>query len=99
YTEYPQAQGTLAPLQDPGSPAARVDLLFQERAFWLFLTGHRLGDLRRLVRQYGRATDEVFPTGAWHKGGVYGSDVAFPIPFNEAQNSQFDHAMCSTQQA
>ncbi|HEX6134868.1 MAG TPA: tetratricopeptide repeat protein, partial [Longimicrobiales bacterium] len=47
YTEYPQAQGTLAPLQDPGSPAARVDLLFQERAFWLFLTGHRLGDLRR----------------------------------------------------
>ncbi|HEX6308297.1 MAG TPA: hypothetical protein VFZ69_08935 [Longimicrobiales bacterium] len=99
YTEYPQSQNALPPLQDPGSPDARVDLLFQERAFWLFLTGHRMGDMRRLVRQYGRSASEVFPTGAWHKGGVYGTDVTFPIPFNEAQNSLFDHAMCNTQQA
>lgn len=36
-------------LEDPGSPDARVDLLFRERAFRLFATGHRRGDLRRLM--------------------------------------------------
>src|SRR5205807_2635254 len=46
--------GGLAVLADPGTAAGRVDLMFSERAFWLFATGHRLGDLRRLVRQYGR---------------------------------------------
>jgi hypothetical protein len=76
----------LAPLADPGSDIARQDLLFSERAFWLFGTGHRLGDLRRLVRQYGRAQDAVFPTGTWFRGGPYGSDVNFPIPFNETNN-------------
>jgi len=44
----------LAALTDPGTAEARVDLLFRERAFWFFLTGHRQGDLRRLIRQYGR---------------------------------------------
>ena len=39
----------MSPLTDPGSTDARVDLLFRERAFWLFLTGHRFGDLRRLM--------------------------------------------------
>jgi starch-binding outer membrane protein, SusD/RagB family len=43
----------LAPLADPGTAAARVDLLFAERGFWLFGTGSRLMDLRRLVRQTG----------------------------------------------
>jgi starch-binding outer membrane protein, SusD/RagB family len=31
----------LAPLTDPGTEAGRVDLLFRERAFWLYLTGTR----------------------------------------------------------
>src|ERR1043166_7244930 len=53
----------LTPLADPGTATARVDLMFRERAFWLYLTGHRLGDLRRLVRQYGRTPDAVFPGG------------------------------------
>jgi starch-binding outer membrane protein, SusD/RagB family len=43
----------------------RVDLHFQERAFWLFLTGQRLSDLRRLARQYQRNTESVFPTGTY----------------------------------
>src|SRR3982750_4631466 len=38
----------LSPVTDPGSPAARQDLLFRERAFTLFGTSHRLGDMRRL---------------------------------------------------
>src|SRR5581483_874628 len=45
---FPNGLPGLRPLTDPGTPAARVDLLFAERAAWLFLTGHRLGDMRRL---------------------------------------------------
>ena len=72
----------LAPLEDPGTPDARVDLLFRERAAWLFLTGHRQGDLRRLVRQYGRSAQELYPVGAYPAFGAasYGSDVTAPIP-------------------
>ena len=93
------ACNALAPLADPGTPDARVDLLFQERAFWLYATGHRLGDLRRLIRQYGRGAESVFPTGDWHKGGTYGTDVNFPIPFNETQNPNYSESMCNTKQA
>ena len=78
----------LAPLTDPGTAAGRVDLLFRERAFWLFSTGHRLGDLRRLMRQYGRTEAQVFPTGAWFAGASYGSDKNFPIPQTEENNPE-----------
>ncbi len=80
---------TLAPLTDPGSEAARVDLLFQERAFWLWGTGHRLGDLRRLISQYGRTEAQVFPSGAYHKGGDHGNEVAFPLSFEESNNALY----------
>jgi hypothetical protein len=90
---------TLAPLTDPGTADARVDLMFSERAFWLLDTGHRLGDLRRLIRQYNRTESTVFPSGAYHKGGVYGTDVNFPIPFNETQNPNFSLDQCNTKQA
>jgi hypothetical protein len=76
----------LTPLIDPGTDAARVDLVFRERAFWMFSTGHRTGDLRRLVRQYNRPANTVFPSGTWHKGGQYGSDVNVPIPQAEQNN-------------
>lgn len=77
----------LAPLTDPGTPAGRVDQLFRERAFWMFGTGHRLGDLRRLVRQYGRSQQSVFPVGNFAEGGAYGSDVNFPITQPEQNNT------------
>ena len=76
----------LQPLTDPGTAAARIDLLFRERAFWFFARGQRVGDLRRLVRQYGRQPNTVFPTGSWHKGGEYGADVNIPLPLEEANN-------------
>jgi hypothetical protein len=79
----------LAPLSDPGTPVARENLHFKERAFWLFATAHRLGDLRRLVRQYGRSPDTVFPIGSYFKGGAYGNDQSLPIPFEETNNPQF----------
>ncbi|UCC84129.1 MAG: hypothetical protein JSW46_04140 [Gemmatimonadota bacterium] len=75
---------------DPGTEAGRVDLLFEERAYWLWQTAHRLGDLRRLVRQYGRATESVFPTGAYFKGGTYGTDVNLIIPLDEQNNPNFE---------
>lgn len=76
----------LAPLEDPGNRDGRVRMLFEERARWLFGTGHRHGDLRRMVRQYGYAQEDVFPTGTFFKGGAYGVDVNFPIPFEEHEN-------------
>ncbi|MBC7896375.1 MAG: hypothetical protein H7066_13250 [Cytophagaceae bacterium] len=86
----------LSALTDPGTPAARVDLHFKERAYWLFLTGHRLGDMRRLARQYQRGIETVFPTGAFPAskgGGAYGVDVNFPVPFDELNNPNFTQCL------
>jgi starch-binding outer membrane protein, SusD/RagB family len=76
----------LTPLVDASSDPARVDQLFRERAFTMFGRGTRTGDMRRLIRQYSRPANTVFPTGPWHKGGAYGSDVNFPIPLTEQNN-------------
>jgi hypothetical protein len=78
--------GLPATLTDPGTDAARVNLIFRERAFWMFSTGHRVGDMRRLIKYYNRPAETVFPTGAWHKGGNYGTDVNFPVPQAEQNN-------------
>ena len=79
----------LNPLVDPGTDIERTNLLFQERAFWMWGTAHRLGDMRRLVRQYSRTEDTVFPIGEYHKGGEYGSDVNFPVSSDERNNPKF----------
>ncbi|MDB4906064.1 MAG: hypothetical protein JWO05_848 [Gemmatimonadetes bacterium] len=73
------------------SATGKQDLLFQERALDLFLTSHRLGDLRRLIKYYSRGAETVFPTGAYlvAKGGSYGTDVNLPIPFEETNNPQY----------
>ena len=86
----------LAPLTDPGTPAGRVDLLFRERAFWFYLTAHRLGDLRRLIRApYGRAPETVYPTGAYHKQGLTrGTQVSFVVPQPEENNPEYDASAC-----
>lgn len=85
---------TMAPLpllNDPGTDTGRVSLLFQERAYWLFLTGHRQGDLRRLVRNYGRRQNQVYPTGPYRAPGleIYGTAVTVPIPGSEYYNPNF----------
>jgi len=73
-------------LTAPTTQDAATSLFFREKAFWTFGRGQRLGDLRRLVRQYNRPQDQVFPTGAFFKGGNYGSDVNLPIPQAELNN-------------
>jgi hypothetical protein len=104
----PGSGGTvsLPALADPGAGlsaadafTARRNLLFQERALWLFNTGHRLGDLRRLVRNYGLPSTSVFPTGPHFRGANYGNDVNYPLPFTENNNPDYNPAACITTQA
>ena len=79
----------------PATAAGQQNLLFQERALDLFLTSHRVGDLRRLIWQYGRTADAVFPKGPYEpdntsKAGTnFGSDVNLPIPNEESNNPLF----------
>ncbi|MFL5580562.1 MAG: hypothetical protein ACJ8AO_09315, partial [Gemmatimonadaceae bacterium] len=83
----------LTPLTPQVTTAAQVDQLFKERAYWLWLTSHRIGDLRRLSRPttavaghpagYNRDPESVWPTGTFFKGGAYGPDTNFPVPFSE----------------
>lgn len=87
----------LPTIADPGDPVARVDTLFTERAYWLYLDGHRQGDLRRLLRQYGPhyqgafTQEQVYPTGNYRGPGIgqYGTDVTVPIPTTEDANPSF----------
>jgi len=83
----------LPPLAEPAAQAAQIDQVFQERAYWMFLTGHRLGDMRRLIKHIGRDSETVFPTGTYFKGGAYGVDVNFPVPFQETNNPNFTQCL------
>ena len=67
-------------------------MLFKERAFWMWLTGHRMGDMRRLIRQYKRDQSTVFPVGVMplRKGESFGTDVTFVVPFTERNNPNFN---------
>jgi hypothetical protein len=61
----------------------------EERAFWLYSTGHRHGDLRRLVDVYGMQASDVFPWGDYFKGGSYDTNLKFPVPQSEANNPNY----------
>jgi len=91
----PQNLGTvttpaMAALTTPATQADAVTLFFREKAFWTYSRGQRLGDLRRLIRIYGRTQDNVFPSGTFFKGGQYGPDVNFPITVDEQNNPIFN---------
>jgi len=79
----------MAALADPGSEAARVNVHFREKAFWTFSRGQRLGDMRRLIKQYGRTEATVYPQGVHYKGGNYGTDVNLPVVQAETNNPEF----------
>jgi hypothetical protein len=83
-------------LTDPGTLDGRITHLFRERAFWLWLTGHRLGDLRRLVRQYGRSSNGVYPTGPYAGTGTYGDQLDLAV--YEVNNPRYEAASCDTRQ-
>jgi len=83
------ASTVLPPLAVPASKTAAEDLYFREKAFWTFGRGQRLGDLRRLVRQYSRTVANTFPVGEHYRGGQYGPDVNLPVPTDELTNPNF----------
>jgi hypothetical protein len=93
------AAGSLPPLTLQATKDAQVNQLFKERAYWLFLTSHRLGDMRRLIRQYGRNAETIFPTGVYFKGGTYGTDVNSPVPQREQNNPNYVPGSCKQNQA
>jgi hypothetical protein len=53
--------------------------------------------MRRLIRQYGRGAESVFPTGSYFKGGVYGTDVNL-IP-NSAERNNPAYTGCANRDA
>ncbi len=79
----------LADTVDPGSHDARVDLLFRERAYTFYMTGRRLGDLRRLTKYYGRDPETIWPTGRseGQQFIVYGDNYVF-VPEFEGLGSE-----------
>ncbi len=81
----------MSTLATPATKADAINLFFREKAFWTYSRGQRLGDLRRLIRVYGRAADgsDTFPAGTFFKGGTYGSDVNFPMTVDETNNPSF----------
>jgi hypothetical protein len=91
--------GSLLPLTLQPTAAAQLDQLFKERAYWLYLTSHRLGDLRRLITQYNRTPSAVFPTGPYFKGGTFGTDVNSPVPQREQNNPNYTPGACKQDQA
>jgi len=61
----------LPPLADSLTPAARLREILQERAYWMYATGHRQGDLRRMLRPpynaapYSLTEAMVYPSGTY----------------------------------
>jgi hypothetical protein len=80
-----------ANLVDPVTPSAQVTMLFQERAYWLYLTGHRQGDMRRQIRNYNFNANAIYPIGPYPLFGIsrYGEDITAPIPAAEHINPLF----------
>lgn len=76
-----------ASMQDSAAREKRISLLFDERGYWLLLTGHRQGDLRRLVRNYKRSQNTVYPVGLWAAYTMYGSDVNVMLPSLEREKN------------
>ncbi len=88
-----QPMDTLTTLNTGVNPDTATSVFFREKALWQFQRGYRMDDLRRLVRQYGRAQNNVFPSGNFTSlggpAGSYGTQVAFPVPDYEKTNPNF----------
>lgn len=79
----------LGSLTPAGTADGRLLQLYEERAFWMWLTAHRLGDMRRLVREHGFSANQVFPIGTTIAGTQYEDDVNLPVPEEEKNNPLF----------
>lgn len=84
------SSGRMALLTAPTTKDAAINLFFREKAFWTFSRGQRLGDLRRLMKYYGRPQSAVFPVGRHYRGADYGTDIALPVPTSERNNPNYE---------
>lgn len=96
------SRGTIVDLGALPTDSTAVDTLFAERAYDLWLTGHRMYDMRRLIRTknmqggYGRTLASVWATGQyWKTGPNYGNQVSFLIPLEEDNNPMYTDAGCN----
>lgn len=71
----------------------RESVMFRERAFWLYGTGRRFGDMRRLVRQYQRSFYQVFPRGQhpnlMYDPNIFSAKPSFAPPATELTNNPY----------
>jgi starch-binding outer membrane protein, SusD/RagB family len=73
----------LGPVADSSArgPKSEIEQILTERAFWFFVTGHRLGDWRRVLRPpynmapYNFVVSDVYPVGP----GIQNT-LEFPTP-------------------
>jgi starch-binding outer membrane protein, SusD/RagB family len=88
------SDATLANLSG-SSPKAQMQQLLTERAYWFWVTGHRLGDWRRMLRPpYNQAPfsfvmSDVYPTGP----GLF-DILEFPTPL--LTNPNPNYKACNT---
>jgi hypothetical protein len=82
----------LAPVADSSgaSPKGQMQQLLYERAFWMYVTGHRLGDWRRMLRPpynaapFSFVTSDVYPVGT----GLQPT-LEFPTPSETNSNPNY----------
>jgi len=81
----------LAPIDLSGMTTDQlIDYHFTERALWLYSSGHRHGDMRRLINVYNRNVEDVFPWGTSIQNVEYSTIISFLIPQSEANNPNFE---------
>jgi hypothetical protein len=72
------------------TPKAQMQQLLSERAFWMYITAHRLGDWRRMLRApynaapFSFVTSDVYPVGP----GL-SSTLEFPTPLFTQPNPNY----------
>jgi starch-binding outer membrane protein, SusD/RagB family len=72
------------------TPKAQMLQLLSERAFWMYVTGHRLGDWRRMLRApyngapFNFVTSDVYPVGT-----NISSTLEFPTPTFTSPNPNY----------
>jgi starch-binding outer membrane protein, SusD/RagB family len=74
---------SLAPLPSlaGGTPKAQIQQLLTERAYWMYVTGHRLGDWRRVLRApYSGAPWNFVTADVYPVGGSIQNTLEFPTP-------------------
>ncbi|HWZ58842.1 MAG TPA: hypothetical protein VNW46_07655 [Gemmatimonadaceae bacterium] len=80
-----------------GGTQAEILQLLDERGFWMWVTGHRIGDWRRVVRNYGFPIGSVFPTGT-HEFGSMQNIFSFPTSLTTNANPNYASGACDGSQ-